>query len=83
MAKNDPNHPELARAAQDVDAPRIRESERPHHFGRGGANIVEADEEHAARGSKSPELKPEGAGASNKGLLDKGKDLLHKLGSKK
>ncbi len=46
MAKNDPNHPEIARAAQDVEAPAHREPDGPHHYGRGGAaNIAKLSEE--------------------------------------
>ncbi|KAL5336290.1 hypothetical protein BJX70DRAFT_373220 [Aspergillus crustosus] len=38
MVHNDPDHPELARESQDVDAPHIRVKEtQPHHTGRGGA----------------------------------------------
>ncbi|KAL4884438.1 hypothetical protein BJY04DRAFT_215403 [Aspergillus karnatakaensis] len=38
MVHNDPNHPELARESQDVEAPPMRVQEtQPHHTGRGGA----------------------------------------------
>ncbi|OAP62476.1 hypothetical protein AYL99_04681 [Fonsecaea erecta] len=37
MAKNDPDHPEEARRAQDVDVPVITIPEGVHHTGRGGA----------------------------------------------
>jgi hypothetical protein len=46
MAYKDPAHPELARQAQDVDAPPMREPEGPFHFGRGGAaNIATPSQE--------------------------------------
>ncbi|KAF9730320.1 hypothetical protein PMIN06_011451 [Paraphaeosphaeria minitans] len=49
MAKNDPSRPEVARAAQDVEAPALREPEGPHHYGRGGAaNIAKTEEEKRA-----------------------------------
>ncbi|KAF2474757.1 uncharacterized protein BDR25DRAFT_301398 [Lindgomyces ingoldianus] len=91
IAKNDPMHPELARASQDVDAPIHRDFEGPHHFGRGGAaNIVTPSEEEVriAREQnqrKSDEAKrQEGATPGDvKGLVDKGKDFLSKLGGKK
>lgn len=35
MAKNDPQHPEEARRAQDVDVPKMTISEGVHHTGRG------------------------------------------------
>lgn len=76
MAKNDPDHPEIARAAQDVDAPAHREPEGPHHYGRGGAANITSDEEKREQ-RKSEE------GAPAKGFVDKGKELLHKLGGKK
>lgn len=37
MAKNDPEHPEEARRAQDVDIPGLTLPEGSHHTGRGGA----------------------------------------------
>ncbi|KAL4889972.1 hypothetical protein BDV59DRAFT_100992 [Aspergillus ambiguus] len=37
MMHNDPDHPELARESQDVEAPPLRMEEAPHHTGRGGA----------------------------------------------
>jgi len=37
IAKNDPNHPEIARASQDVNAPPPREPDSLFHVGRGGA----------------------------------------------
>ncbi|KAL6237165.1 hypothetical protein BDW75DRAFT_204822 [Aspergillus navahoensis] len=52
MMHNDPDHPELARESQDVEAPPVRVKEAPHHTGRGGvANqyIPSAEEEKKAR----------------------------------
>ncbi|KAE8151615.1 hypothetical protein BDV25DRAFT_89297 [Aspergillus avenaceus] len=37
MAYNDPEHPEIARERQDVEAPPLRVEDAPHHTGRGGA----------------------------------------------
>jgi hypothetical protein len=81
MALNDPQHPELARAAQDVEAPSTMSE--PTHYGRGGAaNIIEKDGQR--RGSdarrKSEEAKRQEDGKG--GLLAKGKELLNKLGKK-
>lgn len=87
MARNDLSHPEIARASQDVDAPVPREYEGPHHFGRGGAaNVAKPTEEeahlaHEHNQRRSEELRREG-GEHHKGLVDKGKDLLSKLGKK-
>lgn len=78
MAKNDPNHPEIARASQDVEAPSLREPEGPHHYGRGGAANVAGTTEEQER-KRSEEAKRE----EGKGLVDKGKELLSKLGGKK
>ncbi|KAJ4301124.1 hypothetical protein N0V90_003214 [Kalmusia sp. IMI 367209] len=88
MAKNDPNRPEIARARQDVEAPTHREPEGPHHYGRGGAaNIATLTEEekraaHEHNQRKSEEVRRE-EGVAGKGLVDKGKEFLHKLGGKK
>jgi hypothetical protein len=35
MVVNDPQHPEIARESQDVEAPPLRVEEAPHHTGRG------------------------------------------------
>ena len=88
MAHQDPSHPELARQAQDVEAPPIREPEGPFHFGRGGAaNIAtpsqEAQEKAKAR-NRSIEReakKRDGSFASNgaDGQNEK-KGILEKLG---
>lgn len=84
MARNDPEHPELARAAQDVDSKVHPEPQGPKHYGRGGAANIIGDGQPAQRQSaeakrKSDEVKREDNG---KGLLGKGKDLLNKLGKK-
>ncbi|KAF2877834.1 hypothetical protein BDV95DRAFT_600535 [Massariosphaeria phaeospora] len=82
MARNDPNHPELARASQDVNAPPLREPEGPHHIGRGGAANVAKTSSEVARDDtprKSEEVKREPA----KGLVEKGKEFIAKLGGKK
>jgi hypothetical protein len=76
MAKNDPNHPEVARLAQDVTAPAPKEQpESNFHYGRGGAANVVAPTEHK-NGDK---------GKSHEGIAEKGKEFLDKLvhGSKK
>ncbi|KAL3456507.1 hypothetical protein BJX64DRAFT_294056 [Aspergillus heterothallicus] len=52
MMHNDPDHPELARESQDVEAPPMRFQEAPHHTGRGGAAnqyIPSPEEEKKAR----------------------------------
>ncbi len=84
MARNDPAHPERARASQDVDAPARREPDGPLHYGRGGAanfaTPTPAEEEARGVREKSDE---EGGGADGKGLVDRGWGLLSKLGGKK
>lgn len=90
MAKNDPTRPEIARASQDVEAPVPREAEGPTRFGRGGAaNIIKPTEdekrtvhEHTQRKSVE-DGREEKETAPSKGLVDKGKEFLHKLGGKK
>jgi|TARA_R110002003_G_scaffold97_38_gene8077 hypothetical protein len=85
MAVNDPQRPELARAAQDVDAPNVPvEPKGPTHYGRGGAaNIIEKDGQRKSGEvkRKSEDIKPE-EGAAKGGLLAKGKEFLNKLGKK-
>ncbi|OCK84139.1 hypothetical protein K432DRAFT_378887 [Lepidopterella palustris CBS 459.81] len=89
IAKNDPRHPEIARASQDVDSPVFREHEGPHHYGRGGAaNVAKPSEEEARiakenNARKSAELDREYGSDEVKGWADKGKELLEKLGAKK
>jgi hypothetical protein len=74
MARNDPKHPELARASQDVEAPPHRETEGPHHFGRGGAaNVAKATSPEPQADTSNPRKSEE------KNLVDKGKELLNKL----
>jgi hypothetical protein len=79
MAMNDPERPEVARAAQDVEA-HPTQSE-PTHYGRGGAaNIIDKDGQRkrsvdAARKSEEAKRQENGKG----GLLAKGKELLNKL----
>ncbi|KAF2090830.1 hypothetical protein K490DRAFT_62157 [Saccharata proteae CBS 121410] len=94
MAKNDPLKPEVARAAQDVQPVQAREPEGNFHIGRGGAaNIVKPSEEevhHAKKNNnnrRSNEVaREEGYVADDKedskGLGEKAKDLLAKVGLK-
>lgn len=79
MARNDREHPEIARAAQDVEGSPQPETQRPKHYGRGGAANIISDE--ATEQRKSEEAKRDDNAAA-KGLLGKGKDLLNKLGKK-
>lgn len=85
MAQNDPQRPEVARAAQDVEGPvKLSEPKGAIHYGRGGAaNIIEKNGERKSGDAKrkSPEVKPE-EGNGKGGLMAKGKDLLNKLGKK-
>lgn len=82
MAKNDPNHPEIARAAQDVEAPAPHDNDGPHHFGRGGAaNIAKPNEE--SRLAKDNNQRSSQEQQRDKGLVDKGKEFLGKIGAKK
>jgi len=88
MARNDPNHPEIARARQDVDAPAHREPEGPHHYGRGGAaNVAKPTEDEVRTAYEHNQRRSEEArreeGTAGKGLIDKGKEFLQKLGGKK
>lgn len=81
MARNDREHPEIARAAQDVEGSPQPETQGPKHYGRGGAaNIINNHE--AASAQQGDETKREENGAAAKGLLGKGKGLLNKLGKK-
>lgn len=66
IAKNDPEHPELARAAQDVAPVIKREPDGLHHYGRGGAaNVVATGD---GKDGKSEE--------EHKSLLEKAKETL-------
>ncbi|KAF2499540.1 hypothetical protein BU16DRAFT_524018 [Lophium mytilinum] len=76
IAKNDPNHPEVARLAQDVEAPLKREPEGPHHYGRGGAANVAVVSEEEARVARENNAKVRGGSEERKSLLEKGKDIL-------
>lgn len=95
MARNDPANPEIARLAQDVDAPAHIETQ-PKHGGRGGAgNFLGQETQQQQQHNKSGDAKPSSSdlnrttthdgeakrdeGAASKGLLGKGKDLLNKL----
>ncbi|KAF2454965.1 hypothetical protein BDY21DRAFT_352031 [Lineolata rhizophorae] len=71
MAKNDPMHPEIARAAQDVSGEPPREPETNYHFGRGGAaNVVRSGSgDRERRGSSH-------SGEHHKGIVEKGKEML-------
>lgn len=81
MAQNDPQHPELARAAQDVDAPiPAGDPKGPINYGRGGAgNIIDKD---GPRKSGDAKRKSEEVKREEGGLLAKGKEFLNKLGKK-
>jgi hypothetical protein len=86
MATNDPQRPEVARAAQDVEGPaKVSEPKGAIHYGRGGAaNIIENNGETRKSGDakrKSIEVKPD-EGNGKGGLMTKGKDFLNKLGKK-
>lgn len=81
MAKNDPDHPELARLAQDVDAGNPREPEGPKHYGRGGAaNVIGQGAQDAPRKSTEDKRKSteKPRRDSNTGLLAKIKEKLGK-----
>lgn len=89
MAQN--TDPEVARAAQDVEAPAgaAADPKGPTHYGRGGAaNIIDKDGRKSGEGAgevkKSGEVKREEGknGGAGGGLLAKGKEILGKLGKK-
>ncbi|KAI9664955.1 MAG: hypothetical protein M1821_006403 [Bathelium mastoideum] len=80
MVKNDKERPEVARAAQDVDAPRPKEPQGTFHVGRGGAANV-AKSETDSSGVQPAEQGPGmGTRRNSKGFADKGKELLGKIG---
>lgn len=85
MAQNDPERPEVARAAQDVEGPAtVSEPKGPTHYGRGGAaNIIEKDGQRKSGDvkRKSEDVKREENNGKG-GLVAKGKELLNKLGKK-
>jgi len=81
IARNDPHHPELARAAQDVEAPIKRDPEGPHHYGRGGAaNVAVLSDEEVRAAKESNARKSHDLARSHdeehKSLLEKGKEFL-------
>lgn len=80
MAKNDPNHPEVARLAQDVDAPKhTQQPDSNYHYGRGGAANVVAPPGSEHKNGEASKHKP------HEGIAEKGKEFLDRLvhGSKK
>jgi len=86
MALNDPQHPEYARAAQDVEFPIPPPIHTDFHGGRGGAGNVYHPEDEEAKAAKLREeeeakqkAKPPPVDHSKidyRGWADKGKDLL-------
>jgi hypothetical protein len=69
MAKNE--NPNVARLAQDVEAPAVREPEN-FHYGRGGAaNIAKAASDEGKKENKERK--------SNEGIAEKGKEFLDRL----
>jgi Protein of unknown function (DUF3602) len=90
MAKNDPGHPEVARASQDIVPPAHREPESSFHVGRGGAaNIAKpspGEVEAAKQTNQRREKEVEEAGhqkGKGGGLVEKGKGLLETVGIKR
>jgi hypothetical protein len=82
MARNDPSHPEVARASQDVLPPAHREPEASFHIGRGGAaNIAKPSpgEKEAAKQTKQRREKE----AEEAVLVQRGKEVLETAGVKK
>lgn len=81
MAKNDPAKPEVARAAQDVEAPKhvhTKELEGTYHWGRGGeGNKVTLGEKDRGKSGERPGAgeKKERAG-SFRDTVEKGKKAL-------
>ncbi|KAF1984645.1 hypothetical protein K402DRAFT_395660 [Aulographum hederae CBS 113979] len=72
MAKNDPQHPEIARASQDVEGVVPQEPEGAIHYGRGGAaNVTHVPKTTGGKDGR--------VGEKQQSTLDKGKDMLHKL----
>jgi hypothetical protein len=78
--KNDPNHPEIARAAQDVVAPSHREDHGPHHYGRGGGGnlIPQEANQRQAQGEHAPAAHQKEGEVKAGGLVDKAKAFLGK-----
>jgi len=94
MALNDPNHPEHARAAQDVEEEALpRPASGEFHGGRGGAgNVVmaseieeenkrEEEEEKKKLAAKQKQPPVDHSKIDYRGWADRGKDLL--FGKKK
>lgn len=78
MATNLKSHPELARAAQDVEAPAAHQKEQrgTYHWGRGGeGNVMTVGggdkKEKERNSSKGPERR-----GSFQGAIEKGKEML-------
>lgn len=84
MAQNDPQQPELARAAQDVDGPaHASDPKGPVRYGRGGAaNIIEKDGQRQSGDAKRKSEEAKREDGSKGGILAKGKELLNKLSKK-
>ncbi|KAI9701434.1 MAG: hypothetical protein M1820_006525 [Bogoriella megaspora] len=84
MAKNDPEHPEVARAAQDVESPPPREQHGGFHVGRGGAaNVAKAETDNSGNTTELQQGEQGlgmGVRRESKGLADRGKELLGKIG---
>ena len=81
MAKNDPENPQLAREAQDVEATTLPKERAAFHTGRGGdgnavsktADGLKTTEQHSKE-AREGEQKPRRG--SFKELAGKGKDIL-------
>ena len=67
MAKNDPDHPEIARASQDVEPVQQKELQGCFHFGRGGAANIGNSQE----------------GSRERYVTEKGNDLLDDMTGEK
>lgn len=84
MAQNDPQQPEIARAAQDVDGPaHAIDPKGPIRYGRGGAaNVIEKDDQRKSGDVKRKSEDDKREEGSKGGILTKGKEFLNKLGKK-
>jgi hypothetical protein len=86
MAKNDPSHPEVARASQDVVPPAPREPESSFHIGRGGAaNIAKPTPGEIEAAKMTNQRRSQEAEKTLQEEKDKSlkKDLLEKVGIKR